>query len=316
MVGFITLFGIAVRNGILLVNHYRHLVEIEGLAMFDAIVQGSSERLVPILMTALTATLFMPGATGEANPPPSQFKMRLFPGGEYLPGGREAWIKGLGWLAPARHWIDSIGNLGSGKERVLMTINGHPFVIPVCSEILHSESAGVFMKSPDGRQPLIVTIANEGRFHRNHSIMVCQMAMVFRAVEARTTVARSANAGISGFVDPAGRYKGLVTNEEGRHFTRLGAPDAAAIDQVLKFRDTHGMETIAADSELTAEMQRLVAEVERLRSIAGISGFSIENTSTTSDRTLYQLGGRHFPNLVLFAFVLFLVIALCRPREA
>lgn len=57
MVGFITLFGIAVRNGILLVNHYQHLVKHEGQTMFDAIVQGSAERLVPILMTALTAAL-------------------------------------------------------------------------------------------------------------------------------------------------------------------------------------------------------------------------------------------------------------------
>jgi Cu/Ag efflux pump CusA len=57
MVGFITLFGIAVRNGILLVNHYQHLIENEGCTMFDAILRGSSERLVPILMTALTAGL-------------------------------------------------------------------------------------------------------------------------------------------------------------------------------------------------------------------------------------------------------------------
>jgi HME family heavy-metal exporter len=57
LVGFITLFGIAVRNGILLVNHYNHLINLEGVPLGDAIVQGSMERLVPILMTAISAAL-------------------------------------------------------------------------------------------------------------------------------------------------------------------------------------------------------------------------------------------------------------------
>jgi len=57
LVGFITLFGIAVRNGILLTNHYDYLIEHEQCTPLDAILRGSTERLVPILMTALTAAL-------------------------------------------------------------------------------------------------------------------------------------------------------------------------------------------------------------------------------------------------------------------
>ncbi|MCA9293181.1 MAG: efflux RND transporter permease subunit, partial [Phycisphaerales bacterium] len=57
MVGFITLFGIAVRNGILLINHYNHLMRIERVPLAEAVVQGSMERLVPILMTAVCAAL-------------------------------------------------------------------------------------------------------------------------------------------------------------------------------------------------------------------------------------------------------------------
>jgi HME family heavy-metal exporter len=72
LVGFITLFGISIRNGILLINHYNHLMDIEGIPFREAVIRGSMERLVPILMTALAAALGLAPLALAAGKPGSE----------------------------------------------------------------------------------------------------------------------------------------------------------------------------------------------------------------------------------------------------
>ncbi len=68
IIGFITLFGIATRNGILLVSRYRHLSQ-EGWNLKETIIHGSADRLNPILMTALASALaLIPLALGGDKP--------------------------------------------------------------------------------------------------------------------------------------------------------------------------------------------------------------------------------------------------------
>jgi CzcA family heavy metal efflux pump len=70
IVGFVTVFGITLRNSIMMISHFEHLVSVEGMTWGPAAaLQGASERLAPILMTALvTAFGLLPLALGSGAP--------------------------------------------------------------------------------------------------------------------------------------------------------------------------------------------------------------------------------------------------------
>jgi Cu/Ag efflux pump CusA len=70
MVGFVTLFGITLRNSILMISHYEHLVVVEGRVWgLHTAIEGAADRLVPILMTSLVTGLgLLPLAVGAGEP--------------------------------------------------------------------------------------------------------------------------------------------------------------------------------------------------------------------------------------------------------
>ena len=74
LVGFITLFGIAVRCGILMVSHYNFLIDEETKSLHEAVVQGSMERLSPILMTTMTTGLALVPLALAADKPGSELQ--------------------------------------------------------------------------------------------------------------------------------------------------------------------------------------------------------------------------------------------------
>ncbi len=78
LVGFVTVLGIASRNGIMLVSHYRHLQIVEGMPFgFDLVLRGAEERLAPILMTVLTTALALIPLVISGNQPGHEIEYPL-----------------------------------------------------------------------------------------------------------------------------------------------------------------------------------------------------------------------------------------------
>lgn len=78
LIGFVTVLGIAARNGIMLVSHYRHLEEAEGQPFgLELVIRGAEERLIPILMTVLTTALALLPLAISGNKPGHEIEYPL-----------------------------------------------------------------------------------------------------------------------------------------------------------------------------------------------------------------------------------------------
>ncbi len=132
MVGFIALVGVASRNGILLLNHYLHLVHYEGEGWTKSmIVRGGLERLAPVLMTALTAGIALIPLTLAAGEPGKEI---LYPVATVIVGGLISSTLLDFFVHPALFWL-------FGRKEGERVVNAARAVIPLEEETAKDRAA-------------------------------------------------------------------------------------------------------------------------------------------------------------------------------
>ena len=131
MVGFISLAGIASRNGVLLLQHYLHLVEHEGEAFSkEMIVRAGLERLAPVLMTALTAGIALVPLVLAAGEPGKEI---LYPVATVILGGVISSTMLDFFVHPALFWL-------FGRRAAEQAVNGTRRAVPL-TELMDDQVA-------------------------------------------------------------------------------------------------------------------------------------------------------------------------------
>ncbi len=123
-------------------------------------------------------------------------KVHLVPYGEYVPFKK--WMPFLGKL------VAEVGDFSPGKKGDTISRNGYTLGVLICYEIIFPRLSRALVKNG---ADLLVNITNDAWFGRTSAAYQHFSTAVFRAVENKRTLVRSANTGISGFIDPTGRIR-------------------------------------------------------------------------------------------------------------
>lgn len=156
-------------------------------------------------------------------------KMRLLPFAEYLPANEF-----FPW--PARY-TSGAGNYIPGNDYTLFDLNGTKFGVAICWENIFSGHFRQFVKS--GAR-FMINITNEAWFMDSSAPYQFLSMAVLRAVENRVSIVRSANTGISGFIDPYGRVTRTVQVNGKETFVEGYLSDAVALNSTRTFYTLHG----------------------------------------------------------------------------
>lgn len=156
-------------------------------------------------------------------------KIRLLPFSEYLP------YRGL--LPWPSRFAAGADDLIPGDEYTVFEVDGARFGVLICWENIFPDLFRQFVKNGAG---FMVNITNESRFGETAAPYQFVSMSVFRAAENRVSVARSANTGISGFIDPYGRIIGMVQANDKEIFVEGYLTREIPISQKKTFYTMYG----------------------------------------------------------------------------
>jgi len=200
----------------------------EDASIFEDIFLLGDRIKIPLLIGAVardgddyfnTALLILPGAHVAQR----YNKVHLVPFGEYIP---------LKKYFPFLETVAPIGDITRGKEYTIFTLPTTYYLLPtkfavlICFEDAFPEISREFVKRGSG---FLVNITNDAWYKYTSAAYQHFQASVFRAVENRVYLVRSANTGVSGFVAPSGKIISLVQDKEGKNifvdgFTTIAFP--------------------------------------------------------------------------------------------